>query len=93
MVLERWLKEALDTLQYVKLASPRAVVIENVPQLRFALQGEVWKAFRRILGTCGDTYKWYCGETCPEMYGSCFRRRRLWVVGILQVTAPTCVMC
>ena len=70
--VERWLRETFDTLQYLKLAAPRAAVIENVPQLRTALRGEVWGAFRKLLAACGGSYKWRHVETCPKLYGSCF---------------------
>ena len=90
--VERWLREAFDTLQYLKLATPRAAVIENVPQLRTALRGEVWGAFRKLLAACGGSYKWRHVETCPKLYGSCFRRRRLWIIGIRQAVESSCMV-
>ena len=76
----------------MQLATPRAAVIENVPQLRTALRGEVWGAFRKLLAACGGSYKWRHVETCPKLYGSCFRRRRLWIIGIRQAVESSCMV-
>ena len=78
----RWLEEVKGTMEYVRLAQPTAVTIENVPQLRSG-GAHVWLNFRRVLATMGD-YSWSYATLGPEDLGSQAVRRRLWVIGVLR---------
>ena len=78
----RWLEEVRGTMEYVRLAQPTAVTIENVPQL-FSGGAHVWLKFRRVLAALGD-YSWSHATFGPEDSGSQAVRRRLWVFGVLR---------
>ena len=78
----RWLEEVRGTMEYVRLAQPTAVTIENVPQL-FSGGAHVWLKFRRVLAALGD-YSWSHATFGPEASGSQAVRRRLWVFGVLR---------
>ena len=77
----RWLDEVKGTMEYVRMAQPTAVTIENVPQLRDGV--DTWDGFRKVLASMGD-YDWTCAVLGPEDLGSQAVRRRLWVIGVLR---------